>query len=134
MVLDTSALIAILAEEDDADRFAVAIARDEVRLISAATLTEAGIVATTLFGEGGGADLDDLIDEIQAEIVPLTQDHSRIARDAFVDYGKGRHPARLNLGDCFSYALAKASGHPLLFKGNDFSKTDVAVVELPKGV
>jgi ribonuclease VapC len=128
MVIDTSALIAILAQEEDAAWFAAAIAQREVRLISAATLTEAGIVATVLFGEGGGADLDDLLEEIEVEVVPLTEDHSKMAREAFVVYGKGRHPARLNLGDCFTYALAKASGHPLLFKGNDFSQTDVKVV------
>ena len=130
MVIDTSAVIAILAQENDAERLADAISLDEVRLISAATLTEAGIVATVLFGEGGGADLDDLLEEMQVEVVPLTRDHSRLAREAFAQYGKGRHPARLNFGDCFSYALAKASGAPLLFKGNDFSQTDVKVVSL----
>ncbi|MCA9557122.1 MAG: type II toxin-antitoxin system VapC family toxin [Myxococcales bacterium] len=125
MVIDTSAVIAILAQEDDAHRLGAAIQEDDVRLMSAATLTEAGIVATVLFGEGGAADLDDLLNEMQVEIVPLTEDHARLARQAFVAFGKGRHPARLNFGDCFAYALAKASGHALLFKGNDFSHTDV---------
>lgn len=132
MVIDTSALIAILAQEDDAARFAEAIQQDEVRLISAATLTETGIVATVLFGKEGGADLDDLMEAMQVEIVPLTEEHSRLAREAFVKYGKGRHAAKLNFGDCFSYALAKASGHPLLFKGNDFSHTDVKVVAIER--
>jgi len=128
MVIDTSALIAILAQEEDAARLAETIERGEIRLISAATLTEAGIVATVLFGEGGGADLDALLEEMQVEVVPLTRDHSQVAREAFARYGRGRHAARLNFGDCFSYALAKASGHPLLFKGDDFAQTDVRAV------
>lgn len=130
MVIDTSAIIAILAQEDDAEALASAIQRDETRLLSVATLTEAGIVMTALFGEGGAADLDELIEQMQVEIVPLTEEHARLAREAFARFGKGRHPARLNLGDCFSYALAKASGHPLLFKGNDFSRTDLVAVSL----
>ena len=128
MVIDTSALMSILKQEDDADLFATAIQRDEARLISAATLTEAGIVATVLFGQGGGGDLDELLEQSHVEAVPLTEEHSRLAREAFARFGKGRHPARLNFGDCFSYALAVASGQPLLFKGNDFSQTDVEVV------
>ncbi len=131
MVIDTSALIAILAQEPEAEQLAAAIAGDEVRLLSAATLTEASIVVTVLFGDGGGADLDDLIDQMGVEVVPLTADHARLARTAFLTYGKGRDPASLNFGDCFSYALAKASGHPLLCKGNDFSRTDLSVVSLP---
>lgn len=130
MVIDTSAIIAILAQEPDAQRIARALERDERRLISAATLTEAGIVATALFGEGGGADLDALLEEMAVEVIPFTDEHARIARGAWLRFGKGRHPARLNLGDCFSYALARASGHALLFKGDDFGQTDLDAVVL----
>lgn len=131
MVIDTSALIAILRQEEDAAHLASAIQNDEVRLISAATLTEAGIVAVVRFGEAGRANLNDLVAETQLEVVSLTEVHSRVAREAFFKYGKGRHPARLNFGDCFAYALAIATSHPLLFKGNDFSQTDVKVVAVP---
>lgn len=130
MVIDTSVLIAILAQEDDAQRFSDAIEDSDARLLSAATLVEASVVVTTRFGVGGGTNLDALLQESRVEIVPFTEDHARIARDAFVRYGKGRHPAKLNFGDCFSYALAKASGHALLFKGDDFSQTDIRAATL----
>lgn len=130
MVVDTSALIAILTSEHDAERLVAALQSDPIRLISAATLTEAGIVAMALAGEGGGADLDDLVAELDLEIVPFGADHARLAREAWLRFGKGRHPARLNLGDCFSYALAKAAGEPLLFKGDDFGRTDLMRVAL----
>ena len=128
MVIDTSTLVAILTQEKDAAQLASAIEGDEMRFISAATLTEASIVVTAMFGEQGGADLDEMIEQMEVEVVPLTEDHARLAREAYVRYGKGRHPAKLNFGDCFPYALAKATGHPLLFKGNDFSQTDIEVV------
>lgn len=130
MVIDTSVLVAILAQEEDAERFANAIAASESLLLSAATLLEAGVVVTTKFGVGGGTSLDALLRAVKAEIVPFTEDHARLARDAFVRYGKGRHPASLNFGDCFSYALAKASAHALLFKGTDFSQTDLTTANV----
>lgn len=125
MVIDTSALMAILAQEDDAQVYADAIAAAEVRLISAATAVEAGIVALSRYGEPGSQALDRLLREGHIEVVPVTEDHARLARDAFARFGKGRHPAALNFGDCFAHALACATGHPLLFKGNDFARADV---------
>ncbi len=125
MVLDTSVLIAILQQEPDAGVYSAAIAGEPECLLSAASVVEAGVVIVTRYGEAGGDELDRLLLASGVEIVPVTAVHARIARDAFVRYGKGRHPARLNFGDCFTYALARASGHALLFKGDDFSHTDV---------
>jgi len=131
MVIDTSAITAILRQEPDADRYALAMEADPVRLVSAATALEAWIVATARAGKAGGRDLDDLLAELAVEVVPVTTDHVKLARSGFERFGKGRHPAGLNFGDCFSYALAKASGQPLLFKGDDFGRTDVRVAVLP---
>ncbi|MBN1945989.1 MAG: type II toxin-antitoxin system VapC family toxin [Bradymonadales bacterium] len=128
MVIDTSAILAILRQEPDARRYALAIEGDPVRLASAATLLEAWIVATSQVGEAGGGDLDELISELGVEVVPVTVDHLRLARTGFLRFGKGRHPAGLNFGDCFSYALAMAADEPLLFKGGDFGQTDVRAV------
>ena len=128
MVIDTSAIIAILNQESDAESLSLAIEADPLRLVSAATVVEAGMVALSQRGERGAAWLDAFLDEMGVEVVPLSRDHARLACEAFRQYGKGRHPARLNFGDCCSYALAKASGHALLFKGEDFTKTDVTPV------
>ncbi len=128
MIVDTSALMAILRLEPEARRLIEAMKLADRRAISAATLVEAGIVAEAGTGEQGARDLDAAMTRLKVEIVALTESHAAHARRAFRRYGKGQgHPARLNLGDCFSYALAKATGEPLLFKGNDFSKTDIAV-------
>ena len=127
MVLDTSVLVAILFGEDDADQYAAAIERDGTRLVSAATVLETSIVVESELGEDGGRELDLLLLKAGVEIVPFSDEHLRIARRAWRTYGKGRHPAGLNYGDCFSYALSKATGEALLVKGRDFSKTDVAV-------
>lgn len=131
MVADTSALLAILQYEPDAKKFATAIESDPVRLISAATVLEAAILMETRAGESGGRELDLLLHKASFQIVAVTKEQLEIGRLAFRTYGKGRHPARLNFGDCFSYALSKTSGEPLLFKGDDFSQTDVQGVELP---
>jgi ribonuclease VapC len=130
MVIDTSAVMAVLKREPDAQAIAEVMAQAEVRLMSAATLVEAGLVALSDRGAVGSDDLDRFLLDAGIDIVPVTEAHARLAREGFARFGKGRHPARLNFGDCFSYALAKASGHPLLFKGNDFSQTDVDVVGL----
>jgi ribonuclease VapC len=124
MVLDSSAVMAIMRREQDAARFAAAVEGDGIRLISACTVVELGIVAESR-GSAGARELDDFIERSRLEIVPFDADQAALAREAFRRFGKGRHAARLNLGDCFSYALSKASGEPLLFKGNDFSQTDV---------
>ena len=129
MIIDTSVLIAILQLEPEAVRMLAAIKKADRRAMSAATLVEAGIVVETRSGEQGARDLDAAVARMRIEIVPLTASHAAHARRAFRRYGKGRHLARLNLGDCFAYALAKASGEPLLFKGEDFSKTDIAVAD-----
>ncbi len=125
MVIDTSALVAILTNEPDAPTMEAAIERDPVRLVSAATLVEASIVIEARFGEVGGRELDLLVHKAQIEIVAFDQEQAELARDAYRTYGKGRHPAGLNYGDCFSYALSLARGEPLLYKGNDFDKTPI---------
>jgi len=125
MVIDTSALIAILFGESEASSFARAITDESQKLISAFNALETGIVVEARKGEAGGRELDLLIHRAQIEIVAMNADQSEIARAAWRKYGKGNHPAGLNIGDCCAYALTKYSGEPLLFKGNDFSQTDL---------
>ncbi|ETX00378.1 MAG: ribonuclease [Candidatus Entotheonella factor] len=128
MVIDTSALVAILFDEPDAEQFELAIEAESRRLMSAASILETSIVVESRFGESGGREFDLLLYKAQIEIVAVTPEQIDIARYAYRTYGKGRHPAGLNFGDCFVYALCKVSGEPLLFKGNDFSQTDVEQV------
>ena len=125
MIVDSSALIAILFKEKEASAFASAMRDAPSRAIAAPTLVEAAMVAEGRTGPAMGKELDELLDALNAEIVPFTAEHAARARDAWRRYGKGRHPAGLNLGDCFAYALAKERDEPLLFKGNDFARTDV---------
>lgn len=125
MVIDTSALLAILNYEPEAAQFAAAIQNTSTCLISAATLLECAIVIEARYGEPGGKKLDELLSKAQIKIEPVTPEQVTAARLAYRTYGKGRHPAALNFGDCFSYALAKVTGEPILFKGNDFSQTDL---------
>ncbi len=128
MVIDTSALVAILSLEPEAARLAQAIEADPTRLISASTLLEAGIVIEARLGAAGGKELDLLVAKAGVVIEPLTADQASTAREAWRRFGKGRHAAALNFGDCCSYALARATGEPLLFKGTDFTNTDIAAV------
>lgn len=128
MTIDTSALIAILLLEPEAERMANAIAADPKRLVSAISALEAGIVIEAKKGEPGGRELDLLLHRIGADIVALEVRQFELARAAWRSFGKGRHPAGLNIGDCCSYALSQFSGEPLLFKGNDFTQTDIARV------
>jgi ribonuclease VapC len=128
MVIDTSALIAILLGEPEAAVFARVISYDPKRLMSVFTYLESSIVIEAKKGEAGGRELDLLINRAGIEIVGMEHEQAEIARTAWRRFGKGRHPAGLNIGDCCSYALSKYSGEPLLFKGADFSATDVAVV------
>jgi ribonuclease VapC len=128
MVIDTSAIAAILFVEEDALAFARAIEADPVRRISAATLLEAAIVVETRHGLNGTDKLDQFLDAAGVQVVAVTEDQVVIARLAYRIYGKGRHPAALNFGDCFSYALAQSTSEPLLFKGSDFAQTDVKKV------
>jgi ribonuclease VapC len=125
MVIDTSAIVAIALDEPDASEIELRIADDPVRLVSAATVLEAAMVLETRLGEAGGRELDLWLIKIGAEIVPVDADQADRARRAWRRYGRGRHVAALNYGDCFAYALAVTRGEPLLFKGEDFAKTDV---------
>lgn len=125
MVIDSSAVLAILQNEPERRAFNHAIAAAEKRLLSAASLVELFIVLEARFGPDGQGDLDLFLSTAQIDIVALDRDQAELARTAFSRYGKGRHPAGLNLGDCFSYALAKWAGAPLLFKGDDFCHTDL---------
>jgi ribonuclease VapC len=125
MIVDTSALIAILYKEDDADRYARALAFAENRLISAASYLESGIVIDRTRGAAAGRQFDALIVRAEIKVEPVTKGQADIARQAYLDFGKGIHAAGLNFGDCFSYALAKSLGMPLLFKGEDFALTDI---------
>lgn len=128
MVLDTSALLAVLFDEADAERFRLAIELDETRLVSAATLLETTIVAEARKGEPGGRELELLVHKAAITTVPVDADQVAEARRAWRRFGKGRHAANLNYGDLFAYALARTAGEPLLFKGDDFARTDVARV------
>lgn len=128
MVVDTSALIAYLNGEPGAERIEAALIGAVRLFISAATLVEAGIVAERLFAGTGGSTLDLMLQRLQVEVMPVTREQAELARSAYLRFGKGNHPARLNFGDCFSYGLARALGEPLLFVGNDFGHTDVEVV------
>jgi ribonuclease VapC len=129
MVVDTSALLAVLFQEAEASRIAAAIASDPRRLASAFTVLETAIVVEARKGEPGGRELDLLLHRIGLENVPLTASHVEVARDAWRRFGRGTHPANLNIGDCCVYALARVSGEPMLFKGDDFGKTDISRVE-----
>jgi len=128
MILDTSALLAILLNEGDAAAYANAIADAPERKISAATWVETAQVITTRRGERGVEAFRALVEKVQAKIEPVDLAQAELAHSAWKQFGKGRHPAALNFGDCFSYALAKLRGESLLFKGDDFSRTDIRSV------
>jgi ribonuclease VapC len=131
MVIDTSSVIAILNLEREATILADAIAFDSVRLMSMGTALELSIIIRARKEEAGIRELDFFLYKAAINLVNFDDNQLKMARYAFEHYGKGRNPASLNFGDCFAYALSKTSGQPLLFKGNDFTQTDVAVaVEL----
>lgn len=126
MIVDTSALIAILRDERDAMSYAKAIANAAVTRISAGNYVETAAVIDASRDPIASRRFDDLLREARIMIEPVTEVQARIAREAYRDFGRGTgHPARLNFGDCFAYALAKAINEPLLFKGDDFTHTDV---------
>lgn len=129
MIIDTSAIVAVLFNEDDADTYARAITHAESCRVSAATFVEVSIVIAAQTKSTGGSQLDAFFRRAGIIIEPVTEEQAHIARQAFTDFGKGRHAAGLNYGDCFSYALAKSTGEPLLFKGRDFAKTDVFIAK-----
>jgi ribonuclease VapC len=130
MVIDTSAILALLFNEPEADEIEIAIDEDPVRLMSAAAALEAAIVVEARLGAAGGREFDLLLHKARIDLVAVTGEQVDVGRDAWRRFGRGRHEANLNFGDCFSYALAAVSGEPLLFKGDDFSKTDIERVAL----
>lgn len=125
MVIDSSAILAILQNEPERHMFNVAIAAADQRSLSAASLVELSIVIGARYGAGAQADLDHFLNTAQIEIISVDRGQTELARSAFAQFGKGRHRAALNFGDCFSYALAKWLDQPLLFKGDDFCHTDL---------
>ena len=131
MVIDASALLAILLGEPEAEIFSRTITADPKRLVSALSALEAAIVIHARKGAPGIRELDLLLHSANATVVSLDADQVLLARTAYEQYGKGHHPAALNLGDCCSYALSRLSGEPLLFKGNDFSRTDIGIAKRP---
>jgi ribonuclease VapC len=128
VIVDTSALLAVLFGEKDAQNYARAISEADVCRISAATFVEVSVVVESQTGDAGSRQWDSFFRTAGISIEPVTEEHAHAARQAWSDFGKGRHPAGLNFGDCFSYALAKVSGEPLLFKGQDFRKTGIPAV------
>jgi ribonuclease VapC len=127
MVIDTSALVAIFFGAAERQRFLGDIIAAETRLVSAAAVLETGMILEARRGEAAGREFDLFVVRANLQIVPVDAEQTDLARSAWRQYGKGRHPAALNSGDCFSYALAKATGEPLLAKGTDFASTDIAV-------
>jgi ribonuclease VapC len=125
MVIDTSALLAIFLAEPERQSFLERIRQDGARLLSAPNALEAAIVLEARRGEVAGREMDLFLHRLNIELVPTDATQVEVARAGWRKYGKGRHPAGLNFGDCFASALAKISGEPLLAKGNDFPKTDV---------
>jgi len=125
MVIDTSAVAALLFNEEEARRLEIVMEEDPVRLLSAASLLECAIVVEARYGEHGGRELDLLLHTAQVEIASVDEAQAEVARRAYRRWGKG---AGLNYGDCFSYALSRTSGEPLLCKGGDFARTDAALV------
>lgn len=125
MVIDTSALLAILLDEPERRTFNEAFEAADSRVMSAATFVEISIVIESRFGAEGLRDLDLFLERAGIELVPVDIEHAYLARRAFSRFGKGRHPAGLNYGDCFAYALAMIREEPLLYKGDDFGQTDI---------
>ncbi len=127
MIVDPSAVLAILIQEPDAERYAGSIAAAPSLRMSVATYLEAAIVLEGRGAEAAGHELDAFLREAGIELEPVTHEHARAARRAWRRFGSGNHPAGLNLGDCFAYALASVAREPLLFKGGDFGLTDIDV-------
>ena len=129
MVIDTSAIVAILRDEPRADALRRAIVADPVRLVPATCVLEARMVLVSRRGEHVIAEIDLWLTKISASVIAVDADLADVATRAWLSYGKGRHPASLNFADCFSYALAKRADEPLLFVGEDFSRTDLRAAD-----
>ncbi|MCY4475897.1 MAG: type II toxin-antitoxin system VapC family toxin [Chloroflexi bacterium] len=125
MIIDSSAIASILFMESDSGHFSAKIADSWPRRMSVASLLESTMVVEGRTGSSSHFDVDDLLEEYEIELVPVSVEQAQAARIAWRRFGKGNHPARLNFGDCFSYVLAKTTGEPLLFKGDDFAQTDI---------
>ena len=125
MVIDTSAIVAILRSEPEAAALEEAVVANQIRLVPATCVLEARMELVSRRGEHALAEIDLWLARIEADIVPVDADLVNVATQAWLTYGKGRHPAALNFADCFSYALAKRADEPLLFIGKDFSQTDI---------
>jgi ribonuclease VapC len=125
MVIDSSGLLAILFGEPEKRRFNELIEAHAVRIMSAASFLESAIIIDDRLGYEGARDLKLFLAEAEIVVEPVTLEQAELAREAYRRFGRGNHAAALNFGDCFAYALAKATGEPLLFKGNDFSQTDI---------
>lgn len=125
MIVDTSALVAVLAAEPERMAFLTLLRANAEVKVSAVTFFEFGMVVDRWKKPVVSRGVEPLMSLIEAEIVPVTAETARVAREAYAAYGKGNHPAKLNFGDCFAYALAKQTGEPLLFKGDDFARTDI---------
>ena len=132
MIVDSSALIALIFREPEAERIVASLAEAELVAIGAPTLAETAIVLAAKLGEASRAILSRLVEDLDLVVLPFTAAHGREAREAFLRFGRGRHPAALNYGDCLTYATAKLAGQPLLFVGEDFHRTDLDIA-LVKG-
>ena len=128
MVIDSSALIAIVEDEPERRRFNELIEAAPRRLLSAANYVECGLILTARRGDAAALEFDAFLSRAMIDIAPVDREQAGLALTAFRRFGRGRHPAKLNFGDCFAYGLAKAENEPLLYKGGDFSKTDVESV------
>ena len=133
MIIDTSAILAVLFGEDDAERYEMTIASAWPRRMSAVSLLEAAVIIEGRGGASGGQALDEMLEIASVQLVAVTAEHAAAARRAWRRFGKGNHPAALDFGDCFAYALADITGEPLLFKGSDFARTDVKAALPPLG-
>lgn len=131
MIVDSSALLAVLNRELDAERYEAAILTAPRCRMSVANLLETSIVVESRGGAEAGYELDVFLESAEIEPAPVTAEQLAAARQAWRQFGKGRHPAALNFGDCFAYALAQVSGEPLLYKGDDFARTDVTPAGSP---
>ncbi len=125
MIIDSSAVLAVLFGEADAETYEKGIAAASPCRMSVANVLETSIVVESCGGEAAGHELDVFLERAGIEMIPVTTEHLEVARRAWRRFGKGNHPAALNFGDCFAYTLAKVENEPLLFKGNDFTRTDV---------
>jgi ribonuclease VapC len=133
VVIDPSAILAIIFAEPEEEVFLNLISQSPICYLSSPGYVEISVVLGTRYGNKAVENLDSLLQELSISVTPFSPEQARLATQAFLQFGKGRHPAKLNMGDCFSYALSKSLGQPLLFKGNDFSQTDVdkVIYEVP---